>query len=154
MALSLCYSLLHLEIFSTIKMRITTIVFLSLFITIKLTAQVLVDEGPKAYFGFLGLDSIWSKDLLHFDTLRMSNPNLKILRFVAVVSDARYNQDIYDGLMVYSVEGIRINNNEQLKKRFVTQKEALCLTIQDIEFVNSTGKLIKYPRDFNFKIYN
>ena len=111
------------------------------------------DEGPKAYFGYLGLDSIKRTDLLKYDTLKMDNPNLKIVRFSLALSTydcAGCTTDV----TFWEIEGNAISKckmNPDLLKKKLTHK--LWLTAQDIEFINSTGKLIKYPKEFSFKLY-
>ena len=111
------------------------------------------DEGPKAYFGYLGLDSLTRTELLQYDTLKMSNPNLKILRFHVALS--RYDcSTCTNDVSMIKVEGNIISGNKELFKSLkVKQPDKTMLTVMDIEFINATGKLIKYPREFSFKLY-
>lgn len=111
------------------------------------------DEGPKAYFGYLGLDSMKRIDLLQYDTLKMSNPNLKLLRFRVWLSSYDCNSCTGD-VTIIRVEGSTISSNKNLYKSLgIKQSYKIILTITDIEFMNSKGKLIEYPREFSFKLY-
>jgi hypothetical protein len=111
------------------------------------------DEGPKAYFGYLGLDSIKRTDLLKYDTLKMDNPALKIIKFSIAVSTYDCEECTTD-VTFWEIGGNAISEckmNPDLFKKKLNQK--LWLTVQDIEFINSKGKLIKYPKEFSFKLY-
>lgn len=111
------------------------------------------DEGPKAYFGYLGIDSIKRSEMLQYDTLKMDNQNLKILRFMVALSSYDCKSCTNDVTMV-KIEGNAISNNKDLFKALkIEQTTKTLFTVMDIEFINSKGKLIKYPREFSFKLY-
>lgn len=111
------------------------------------------DEGPKAYFGYLGLDSMKRTDLMRYDTLKMDNQNLKVLRFYAALSAFDCKSCASDVTLI-RVEGNAISGNQGLFNRLkIKQSNKTLITVMDIEFINPQGKLIKYPREFSFKLY-
>jgi hypothetical protein len=111
------------------------------------------DEGPKAYFGYPGPDSMKRADLVKYDTLKMDNQNLKVLRFCAALS-AYDCKSCTSDVTVIRVEGNTISSNQGLFNSLkIKQSGKTLITVMDIEFINSQGKLIKYPKEFSFKLY-
>lgn len=127
-------------------------VFILIFVSSFAHAQI-KDEGPVAYFGYLGLDSLKRTDLIKYDTLRMNNPNLKITRFYVAISTLDCESCI-DDVSFIEIEGNRLSNNKEFYRSLkMPQRYKSLLTIMDVEFINSKGKLIKYPKPFHFKLY-
>ena len=137
-----------------IIMKNIIITFLFLFVTKPILAQYKInDDGPKAYFGYVGLDSMSLEDFIKYDTLKMDNVNIKILRFILAVSC--YDcENVTTDVTLIPIEGDRISNHKEwLSKLLSTKNRKVSLTVMEIEFLNSKGKFIKYPREFSFKLY-
>jgi hypothetical protein len=130
--------------------------FVQVFVFVLLTTIVhsqLTDEGPKAYFGYVGIDSMKRSELLRYDTLKMDNQNLKVLRFIVALSTYDCKNCTNDVAMV-KIAGNAISDNKKLFKALkIKQTTKTLFTVIDIEFINSKGKFIKYPKEFSFKLY-
>ncbi len=126
---------------------------LSLILISSIAQAQIKDAGPEAYFGYLGLDSMKRIELLQYDTLKMDNQNLKVIRFMVALSCYDCGNCRGD-VFVVPIEGNAISTKKDFFKSLQKSlSQNILLTIWNIEFMNPQGKLIKYPREFSFKLY-
>lgn len=108
-------------------------------------------QEPYVYFGYEGLDSLARNQLLELDTLKMNNPVFKIEKFTVALSSAKSGET--SDVRLIEVKGNALSNNIDLYKSLKTGSDKIYLTIMDIDFINSKGKLIHYPKKFSFFVF-